>query len=75
MVDVQALAALPHPLTRSELAAHPLLCNMAVLKRGNRLSVQGVTAEEWRAVLTAGGLDENGEGAMPVFTPRRRSGR
>lgn len=64
MVDVQAVAALPHPLTRSELAAHPLLRGMAVLKKGNRLSVQGVTAEEWRAVLAAGGLSEGGQGTM-----------
>lgn len=57
MVDVQAVAALPQPLTRHMLAAHPLLGRMAVLRRGNRLSVQEVTTEEWRAVLTAGGLN------------------
>ena len=56
MVDVQAVAVLPHPLTRHMLMAHPLLSTMAVLKRGNRLSVQGVTAVEWREVLAAGGL-------------------
>jgi predicted RNA-binding protein with PUA-like domain len=57
MVDVQAVAALPQPLTRQMLAAHPLLGNMAVLRRGNRLSVQEVTTLEWRAVLAAGGLN------------------
>ena len=57
MVDVQAVAALPHPLTRNMLMAHPLLGSMAVLRRGNRLSVQEVTTEEWRAVLAAGGLN------------------
>jgi predicted RNA-binding protein with PUA-like domain len=56
MVDVQAIAALPRPLTRQMLMAHPLLCAMTVLKRGNRLSVQEVTAAEWREVLVAGGL-------------------
>jgi predicted RNA-binding protein with PUA-like domain len=59
MVDVQAIAALPQPLTRHLLAAHPLLGSMAVLRRGNRLSVQEVTTEEWRAVLVAGGLNAN----------------
>lgn len=57
MVDIQALVALPYPLTRHFLAAHPVLQKMAVLKRGNRLSVQEVTAKEWTAVLSAGGLD------------------
>ena len=56
MVDVQAVAALPHPLTRQMLMAHPFLSSMAVLKRGNRLSVQEVTAEEWEIVLAAGGF-------------------
>lgn len=57
MVDVQAVAALPHPVTRNLLMSHPLLASMAVLKRGNRLSVQEVSEQEWRAVLSAGGLD------------------
>ncbi|MBE0504426.1 MAG: EVE domain-containing protein [Desulfuromonadales bacterium] len=56
MVDVQAIAPLSRPLTRQMLLAHPLLGGMAVLKRGNRLSVQEVTAEEWRIVLAAGGI-------------------
>ena len=56
MVDIQAVAALPQPLTRQMLTAHPFLGSMAVLRRGNRLSVQEVTFEEWRAVLAAGGL-------------------
>ena len=59
MVDVQAVAALPQPLTRNMLIAHPLLGTMAVLKRGNRLSVQEVTPREWREVLAAGGLNAN----------------
>lgn len=56
MIDVQAVAALPQPLTRQMLMSHPLLGSMAVLKRGNRLSVQEVSTEEWRGVLSAGGL-------------------
>jgi predicted RNA-binding protein with PUA-like domain len=57
MVDVQAVAALPQPLTRQMLEAHPLLRSMTVLRRGNRLSVQEVTASEWREILAAGGLN------------------
>ena len=55
-VDVRYVAELPQPLTRRALQDHPLLGNMDVLKKGNRLSVQPVTPEEWRAVLEAGGL-------------------
>lgn len=51
MVDMQYVATLPHPLTRAELQSHPVLKEMAVLKKGNRLSVEEVTAAQWRAVL------------------------
>jgi predicted RNA-binding protein with PUA-like domain len=58
MVDIQAVAPLPHPLTRDDLRRHPVLSGMELLRRGNRLSVQPVTAEEWRAILEAGGLED-----------------
>lgn len=50
-VDVKAVAPLPQPLTREFLQSHPLLSGMGVLRRGNRLSVQPVSVEEWQAVL------------------------
>jgi predicted RNA-binding protein with PUA-like domain len=56
MVDIEAIASLPQPLTRKTLAEHPLLKTLAVLRRGNRLSVQEVTGAEWSLLLTAGGL-------------------
>lgn len=58
MVDVQYVTELPRPLTREELHAHPVLAGMDVLRRGNRLSVQPVTAEEWRGVLLLAGIDD-----------------
>jgi predicted RNA-binding protein with PUA-like domain len=58
MVDVQYLATLLHPLTRETLALHPLLSRMEVLKKGSRLSVQPVTAEEWQAVLQLSGMQD-----------------
>lgn len=58
MVDVQYVAPLPHPLTRSELQAHPVLRGMDVLKKGNRFSVQPVRPEEWQAVLEIAGLQD-----------------
>jgi predicted RNA-binding protein with PUA-like domain len=58
MVDVQYRAEFTVPLTRQLLAQHPLLSGMGVLNKGNRLSVQPVAAEEWRAVLALAGLDD-----------------
>lgn len=58
MVDIQYLDHLPRPLCRDDLRQHPQLSGMEVLKRGNRLSVQPVTAEQWRDVLMVGGLPE-----------------
>jgi predicted RNA-binding protein with PUA-like domain len=56
MVDIQFLARLPQPLTREMLRSHPVLAGMMVLQRGSRLSVQPVTADEWRAVLAVAGM-------------------
>jgi predicted RNA-binding protein with PUA-like domain len=56
MVDVRYVAHLPRLLSRRDLRAHPLLSQMDVLRRGNRLSVQPVTPEQWQAVLAFGGL-------------------
>lgn len=58
MVDVQYLASLASPITRQDLAQHPVLAAMGVLKKGNRLSVQPVTREQWQAVLQLAGLDD-----------------
>ena len=55
MVDVRFKARLPKPLIRADLARHPVLAGMAVMQRGNRLSVQPVTPEEWRAVFDLAG--------------------
>ncbi len=58
MVDVQYLCHLPQPLSREDLRCHPLLANMGVLRKGNRLSVQPVTHDEWRAVLALGKIED-----------------
>lgn len=58
MVDVQYLATLPEPLTREQLRLHPVLAGMEVLKKGNRLSVQPVTEEEWQAILELAAMDD-----------------
>lgn len=58
MVDVQFQRELPASLTRRELSAHPILAGMGVLKKGNRLSVQPVSAQEWQTVLEVSGLED-----------------
>ncbi|PLX99328.1 MAG: EVE domain-containing protein [Desulfuromonas sp.] len=58
MVDVQYLCHLPFSLTRDFLRQHPVLSGMGVLRKGNRLSVQPVTEQEWRAVLETAGITD-----------------
>jgi predicted RNA-binding protein with PUA-like domain len=54
MVDVKAVAPMPRPVTLEEIKAEPALKDMALVKF-SRLSVQPVTAEEWRLVCRMGG--------------------
>jgi predicted RNA-binding protein with PUA-like domain len=58
MVDIKALAALPHPVSLEALKANPKLAKMVVVQRGQRLSVQPVTAEEYAEVLAMGELQD-----------------
>ncbi|MEZ5980182.1 MAG: EVE domain-containing protein [Planctomycetota bacterium] len=54
-VDVRAKRALPRPVLLADLRAEPRLVEMAVLRRGQRLSVQPVTPAEWKIVLELAG--------------------
>ena len=56
LVDVQAVEKLPRFLSREDLQGAKALAEMRVLQRGSRLSVQPVTAKEWRAVRKLAGL-------------------
>lgn len=51
MVDVAFREALPHAVTLARLRAEPRLTGMALLRRGQRLSVQPVMPHEWNVVL------------------------
>jgi|SRR5579875_147892 predicted RNA-binding protein with PUA-like domain len=53
-VDVKAVAPLPRPVTLAAVRAEPKLRQM-VLINNSRLSVQPVTADEWRIVCRMGG--------------------
>jgi predicted RNA-binding protein with PUA-like domain len=56
-VDVAAVTDLPKPMTLAEIKAEPQLKDM-VLVNNSRLSVQPVTASEWRKVCALGGLSK-----------------
>ena len=54
-VDIRAIAPLARPVTLDAIKAEPRLADMALV-RLSRLSVQPVTAEEWRIVCGMGGV-------------------
>ena len=55
VVDVKAVEPLPKPVTLAAIKAEPKLKDMALVNN-SRLSVQPVTAEEWKLVCKMGGL-------------------
>jgi len=52
MVDVKYLRDFEPPVTRDELKGLPGLEEMVLLQKGSRLSIQPVTANEWK-IITA----------------------
>jgi predicted RNA-binding protein with PUA-like domain len=58
MVDVRYVATLKRPVTLEEIKGNPLLADMPLVKR-SRLSIQPVTPEQWRIIVTMGGLGED----------------
>jgi predicted RNA-binding protein with PUA-like domain len=55
VVDVKAAEPMPKPVTLTAIKAEPRLKDMALLKQ-SRLSVQPVTAEEWKTICKMGGM-------------------
>lgn len=51
MVDVRYRRRLRRPVTLTELRAAPGLDGLALLRRGNRLSVMPVDARDWERIL------------------------
>jgi predicted RNA-binding protein with PUA-like domain len=51
MVDVAYVESFARPVTLATMRADPRLVGMALLKRGQRLSVQPLTPQEWAIVL------------------------
>ena len=54
-VDVKAIEPLPKPVTLAGIKADARLKDMALVKY-SRLSVQPVTAEEWKTICKMGGV-------------------
>ncbi|MEP6989623.1 MAG: EVE domain-containing protein [bacterium] len=52
MVDLKAVERLPRPLSLTELRGVKGLEKMTLLQKGSRLSVQPVTAAEWKVITT-----------------------
>ena len=50
MVDIKLIKKFEKPVTRDELKAEPKVADMVLLQRGSRLSIQPVTASEWKIV-------------------------
>jgi len=55
VVDLKAEEPMPKPVTLAAIKAEPKLKDMALVKY-SRLSVQPVTAAEWKGVRQMGGL-------------------
>ena len=55
-VDIRAVRDLPKPVMLSSVKANPKLAKMALVT-SMRLSVQPVTADEWKEVCRMAGLD------------------
>ena len=51
MVDVKYVRKLKRTIPLSELKDNPALEDMALVRKGNRLSVMPVTAEQWQTIL------------------------
>jgi len=56
MVDVKLIQKFSEPVTRDQLKETPSLKEMTLLQRGSRLSVQPVSAAEWKAIHKLAGV-------------------
>ncbi|MBL9115843.1 MAG: EVE domain-containing protein [Verrucomicrobiaceae bacterium] len=56
MVDVSFAADLPSFVSLESLRDDPMLSDLVILKRGNRLSITPITDTEFKRICTLGGL-------------------
>jgi predicted RNA-binding protein with PUA-like domain len=73
-VDVEYAATFPHFVSMERMRAEPACAGMLVLKRGMRLSVQPVTAQEYAAVVALGNTPPvDAPAPKPRAKPRPRA--
>ena len=73
LVDVRAVQRLPVYVPLTTLREDPALAAMELLRRGNRLSVQAVSAAEWERVLALGEASGAASGGSSVSARRRHA--
>lgn len=66
-VDVAAVTDMPKPVSLAAVKANPKLAKMALVT-SMRLSVQPVTADEWKEVCRMGGLSLKALSSAPART-------
>ncbi|MBE0569980.1 MAG: EVE domain-containing protein [Ignavibacteriaceae bacterium] len=54
MVDIKLVNEFKKPVTLDSIKANPKLKNMKLIQRGQRLSIQPVTKDEWDEILKMG---------------------
>ncbi|HEY7819426.1 MAG TPA: EVE domain-containing protein [Vicinamibacteria bacterium] len=59
MVEIEFVRKLPEPQTLEKLREVKELSGMALLKKGQRLSVQPVTEGEWKTICSLAGVPED----------------
>jgi len=57
MVDVKLVNKFPRLIPLDEIKKHPKLKNMIINRKGNRLSITPVTADEWKVINALSKLD------------------
>jgi len=58
MVDIKLREVFPNIITLKSLKGHPSLANMGLLKKGNRLSIQPVSEDEWQFIHAMAASDQ-----------------
>jgi predicted RNA-binding protein with PUA-like domain len=56
MVDIRFVHEFEEPISREVLKSDPVFSDMAVLKKGSRLSIQPVRESEWQGILRLAGI-------------------
>ena len=71
-VDVSYVETLPRLVALDELRANPALADMLVLRKGQRLSVQPVTAADYKTIVAMAQKPPRTAGKAPAPRPARR---